>query len=178
MNPNRRTVVKGIAALPVALALPTRKDPYLVRGDDWIAVQYLCHPSPDLLVHSRGGESFSFFALRQFAEYRSARVYVEGIAGGSAVLLIALEDASIHPGGFVHFISHWTTTSGSPAGLERTADLLDELDQRFAVLVAQRSRVDVAQVRAWMAEDRWLSAEEALAAGLVNSIRERPQWEA
>ncbi|MCE5192090.1 MAG: ATP-dependent Clp protease proteolytic subunit [Actinomycetia bacterium] len=73
-----------------------------------------------------------------------------------------------------YFMIHnaWTIALGNAAELRKTAGLLDAIDADNAALYQARSNKTIDEVKAMMAEETWLTAEEAVAMGFADEVEE------
>lgn len=133
-------------------------------------------------VNSPGGSVFGaqamVAAMRQHAE--PITVQVDSLAA-SAASVIATEAARLvmAPGAMLMIHRAWGMALGNEQDMRETADLLAKIDGQIADTYARRSGGDVEEYLALMAAETWLSAEEAVAAGLADEVlttnNQRPQ---
>ncbi len=76
----------------------------------------------------------------------------------------------IHPTGAIMVHAPWLTTSGNAFGLRDHADLLDRISETMLQAYRRTGKPD-AVIRSWLdGKDHWMTADEALAAGLVDQV--------
>ncbi|HEY3435878.1 MAG TPA: head maturation protease, ClpP-related, partial [Solirubrobacterales bacterium] len=98
-------------------------------------------------------------------------VVVDAIAASSAsVIAMAGDRVVIAPKASMMIHDGWTMAIGNAADLRKTADLLDKQSGVIASVYADRTNQPVDFWRDAMREETWYTADEALAAGLVDEI--------
>lgn len=129
-----------------------------------------------IAINSPGGDVFDGFAIHNALLRLGARctVRIDGLAasaasviacGGHQVVMAANAMLMIH--------NPWTFTYGSAQDLRKTADMMDKA--RDGILAAYRRKapaIEDATLIQMLDEETWLSADEALALGLVDVIGE------
>lgn len=124
-------------------------------------------------LNSPGGSVFAARAMEQALRDHPAKIvaHIDGYAASAAsFLMMAADEIIASPGALVMIHNGWTYTMGNAADLRATADLLDKVDGTLVATYAARTKQDPAQIADWMAAETWFTAEEAKAAGLVDSI--------
>ena len=129
-----------------------------------------------IAINSPGGDVFDGFAIHNALLRLGERctVRIDGLAasaasviacGGHQVVMAANAMLMIH--------NPWTFTYGSAQDLRKTADMMDKA--RDGILAAYRRKapaIEDATLIQMLDEETWLSADEALALGLVDVIGE------
>jgi ATP-dependent Clp protease protease subunit len=126
-----------------------------------------------LRINSPGGDVFAAQTICQAIRETGARVvaHVDGYAASAAtVIAIAADEVEIAPGGFFMIHNAWTWAMGNAADLTATVTLLAKIDGSLAGQYAAKSGMAVDDVKAAMDAETWYSADEAVAAGLVDRI--------
>lgn len=128
-----------------------------------------------LRINSPGGSVFGARAMEQAVrEARSqARIvaHIDGYAASAAsFLMLAADEIVIAPGAMVMVHKAWALCMGNSDDMMALAALLEKLDGTLAESYAKRTKKDPATCLAWMAEETWFTAEEAVDAGLADSI--------
>lgn len=139
-----------------------------------------------LRINSPGGSVFGaqamVAAMRAHGHPITARV--DSLAA-SAASVIACEAATCEmvPGSLMMIHKAWGLTVGNSDDHTSTAGLLDKIDGVIASTYARRSEGDVAGFMDLMTAESWFTAEEAVAAGLADSVagenKQRPsnKWD-
>lgn len=128
-----------------------------------------------LLINSPGGEVTEGVAILNLLRSHPARVVavVEGLAASAASFVAAGCD-ELHMNLNAELMVHdaWGLCVGNAADMRQLADLLDHLSDNIASVYAARAGGTVEEWRAVMAAETWFSAEEAVTAGLADSVIE------
>lgn len=134
----------------------------------------------DVIVNSPGGDAFEGAAILADAEaHGRVRFRVRGIAASSASLLIC-GGASVlmHPAAFWMAHHPWSIIAGDADAHRKEAELLEKVGRTDAEIYSRFSGQPVARVQAWLAEETWLSAEEAITLGFADGLDGDAQPEA
>ena len=125
-------------------------------------------------IDSRGGCVKAGNAMHAaFAEYAGPkRAVVESFAGSIAsYLLTAFDDVEITPNGYVMIHNPSMKTDGDDDDHERNAKLIASVKENMVEAYSQKTRKSPAAIRKMMKAETFFSAQEALDAGIVSSIR-------
>lgn len=126
-----------------------------------------------LRINSPGGDVFAAQAICQAIRETGARViaHIDGYAASAAtVIATAADEVEISDGGFYMIHNAWTWAMGNANDLTATATLLSKIDGSLAAQYAKKSGMAVDEVRAAMDAETWYTADEAVAAGLVDRV--------
>jgi ATP-dependent protease ClpP protease subunit len=131
-------------------------------------------------VNSPGGDVFGGRAMAQAIRDHdgAVTVYVDGYAASAASFLTAAADRVVMAEGAFQMIHNaWTIALGNKDDFLSTAALLDKIDGSIAdsyVSAAKRrgKEMAAADFAALMNEETWLSAQEAIDAGLADEVAE------
>lgn len=135
----------------------------------------------NLRINSPGGDVFAAQAVCQAIRDTGAKVVakIDGYAASAAtVIAAAADECEISEGGFYMIHNAWTFAMGNASDMTATAALLNKVDGTLAAQYAKKSGMDVDDVRAAMDAETWYTADEAVAAGLVDRIAEGKKAEA
>ncbi len=166
---------------------PTRVDIYDEIGyGGWFSegvnaadfVKLLASIEGDLEVHinSPGGDVFEGLAIYNSLAQRPGNVVtvVDGLAASAASFIAqAGKTRIIAPGAMMMIHEASGLCMGNAADMRELADLLDKVSANIASLYAEHAG-DVDDWRAAMRAETWYTADEAVAAGLADSLAERP----
>ena len=126
-----------------------------------------------LRINSPGGDVFAAQTICQAIRDTGAKViaHIDGYAASAAtVIATAADEVEIADGGFYMIHNAWTWAMGNANDLTATATLLSKIDGSLAAQYAKKSGMAVDEVRAAMDAETWYTAEEAVAAGLVDRV--------
>jgi ATP-dependent protease ClpP protease subunit len=129
----------------------------------------------DVTVHinSPGGEVFEALAI--FATFRNhpgaVTMRVEGWAASAASMIaMAGDQVVMEPQAMIMIHDAWSYAFGNAEDLRAEADILDKTSGNIAGMYATKAGGAVDVWRAAMQAETWYTAEEAVAAGLADSI--------
>lgn len=126
-----------------------------------------------LRINSPGGDVFDGIAIYNAIRRHSAQVsvYVDGIAA-SAASFIAMAGNEVvmspHSQMMIHEASGLVI--GNAADMRQLADILDKSSDNIASIYAEKAGGTVAEWRARMQDETWLSDKEAVKLGLADRI--------
>lgn len=126
-----------------------------------------------LYINSGGGDVFAGQAIAQAVRDTGVPVIVQidALAASAATLPAMVADKiEISSGAFMMIHNAWTLAIGNGSELRSTAELLDKIDLSIAQTYSKRMKTSLDKVLQMMADETWLSAEEAVAAGLADAV--------
>jgi ATP-dependent protease ClpP protease subunit len=160
-------------------------------GEDWWAEEFvtaknvrdaLKEAGPVSLItvdlDSMGGSFFDGLSMYQALKDHPARVVINvGACAASSASLLAMSGDEIVMDETSTMLIHpvWSVTAGNADQHRKTADSLDLLSESAVTAYASRTGMSTDEVRSLMAEDRFMSAKEALELGFCTSIRKAKQ---
>lgn len=135
-----------------------------------------------LRVNSPGGSVFDGVAIYNALKDHPAKIvtHIDSLAASiSSVIALAGDEIVMAENAFMMIHDAWTLTIGSAAELRKVADVLDKVNASV-LLPAYTTKTGKTEdeIKAWMADETWFTAEEALAAGFVDSIEKRSEVKA
>jgi ATP-dependent protease ClpP protease subunit len=133
-----------------------------------------------LHINSPGGEVFEGIAILNQLRAHPAKVVavVDGLAASAASFIAAGADEVVM-GQNAELMIHdaWGLCVGNAADMRGLADRLDHLSNNIASVYAHKAGGTVADWRQAMLDETWYAAQEAVDAGLANSVAEAPAAE-
>lgn len=126
-----------------------------------------------LHVNSPGGEVYEAIAIKNLLANHSARVvaHVDGIAASAASFVaVAADELVMGENSELMIHDAMLGAFGNAADHRGWADDLDRVSDNIASIYAKKSGTDAADWRAVMIEEKWFSAQEAVDAGLADSV--------
>ena len=127
----------------------------------------------EVAINSPGGSVFEGLAIYNSLRTHPARVItrVDGLAASAASFIAQAGDERIMVESSQMMIHNaMTGVFGNAADFRDVADFLDKQSVNIANLYASRSEMPVERYIEMMAAETWLSAEEAVAEGLADSV--------
>jgi len=129
-----------------------------------------------LHINSPGGEVFESVAMINELRRFDARIVaiVDGLAASAAsALAVAADELVMAPNSTLMIHDAWGVCVGPAADMRSMADLLDKLSDNIAGIYAAKAGTPVADWRTAMLAETWYTADEAVEAGLANSVEAR-----
>lgn len=142
-----------------------------------------------LNIASEGGSVFEAFKIAALISNYKGKTVANGfglVASAATLIMAACDDAKMTKGSFYMIHNSWTFAAGNKEQLEQEADLMGKIDDMMAeiytncidkngkLIEGNRDKTKK-EVKKMMKAETWLTAQEALDFGLVNSIMEKEQ---
>jgi len=124
-----------------------------------------------LLLDSPGGVAFDGLAIYNELQRHPAHIVVEvmGLAASAAsVIAMAGDEIVMREAAFLMVHNASGLVYGTTADMEDMAKTLAKLDRSLADIYARKSGQSARTARAWMKEETWFTASEAVKAGLAD----------
>lgn len=136
-------------------------------------------PKPvDIRIDSAGGDVYEGFAIASAIQRYEGEThaYVDGLAASAASYIALMADkVSMNDYAMLMIHNAWTIAIGNRDELRDMAERLEALDDTIAQIIANRSALDIDQVRAAMCAETWYSAADAAEAGMCDEVIETGQ---
>lgn len=130
-------------------------------------------------VNSPGGDVYEGLAIMNALRGYAGEVtgIVEGLAASAASFIVAGGCSRVIARPSAELMVHdaWAWPDGDAAELRKVADDLDRMSDKLAGIYAEKAGGDPAMWRDTMRAETWYTAEEALAAGLVDAVEDARQ---
>ena len=127
----------------------------------------------NLDINSPGGDVFEALTIFNFLKRHSAKVTVTvgGVAASAASLIAMAGDTIIMPNNTMMMIHNpWTWAAGNADELREQADMLDKIGGALFNTYQSRTGMDEEALKAMLATDTWLTADECLAHGFCDQV--------
>lgn len=127
----------------------------------------------ELLINSPGGDAFDGLAMVNVLRSHPARTraVVQGIAASAASFIACSADECVMaPNSTLMIHDAWGVCAGNADDMLSFGAVLDQLSDNLADIYAAKSGKTAAEMRAAMKVESWYTAEEAVAAGLADSV--------
>lgn len=157
------------------------RDMYMSGTTSQQISQYLRALGPGqvtLNINSPGGDMFEGLAIYNLLRAHQGEVVINvvGVAASAAsIITMAGDTITMGPAAFLMIHNTWTTFSGNRLDFVKMADAMLPFDQAMAAIYASRSGLTPDEAMALMDAETWISAEDALAKGFADSIRDGDQ---
>lgn len=148
-----------------------------VSASDFLAEVRKVDGPLNLHLNSPGGDVFDGMAIYQALKSRQGEttVVVDGLAASIAsVIALGADRVVMAPKATMMIHDGWSMAVGNAADMRKLADLLDKTSDNIASVYADKAGGSVDFWRARMREETWYSADEALAAGLIDEVEGKP----
>jgi len=133
----------------------------------------IASPTINLHVNSPGGSVFDGTAIfNAIKQHKSKFVaHVDGLAASIAsVIIMAADEIRMGEGAFLMIHNPYSLVIGDAEDMRKEADLLDKVTGTIAQTYANKTGKDLEEIKDMMSSESWFTAQEALDAGLVDTI--------
>jgi ATP-dependent Clp protease protease subunit len=133
----------------------------------------ISEPNIVLHINSPGGDVFDARAISTAIKQHSSKItaQVDGLCASAATYISAACDSvSMADGGFYMIHEGWTLAVGNKRDLNKTAELLQKVDESILNDYERKTSLNRDELKAWMEAETWFSAEEAKDHGFIDSI--------
>ncbi len=129
----------------------------------------------NVYINSPGGNVFAGNAIYNILKRHSAQivVYVDGLAASAASVVAMAGDRIIMPVNSMLMIHDaWTIAIGNAAEFRKTADVLDQIGKSLVAAYQARTGMSAEEIAQLMADETWMTAEEAVEMGFADEVEE------
>lgn len=174
-KPSARLQVIHTAATEAEILIYDEIGYWGITAKDFVA-ELASLGSPETIhvrINSPGGDVFDAVAIFNALRRHEARIvtHVDSVAAsGASMVAMAGDEIQIADNGWLMIHNAWVIALGNAVDLRKSADVLDKIDGSLEAAYQQRSGATLEQVKAWMNEETWFTAQEALDAGFVDSM--------
>lgn len=128
-----------------------------------------------LRINSPGGvvnESVAMRSILANAGFKEITIRIEGLCASAATNIATLPGARVEIAEGSEYMIHnpWTVAIGFASDLEHTADRLRNMEKTSRGFYMAKSGQNEEQVKAWMDEETWFTAEEAVEYGFCDEL--------
>lgn len=123
-------------------------------------------------INSVGGDAMEGAALMaEIERHGKVTAYVQGIAASAATLpMVAARLIVMHPSAMLMIHEPAALTGGTADDHRSAADALGKMAQTYAAAYSRHTGQPVNRLLAWMKEETWLTAEEAVELNFCDRI--------
>ena len=128
-----------------------------------------------VLVNSPGGDVFDGITIYNIIASERPKVKVEilGLAASAAsVIALAGSSLKMHEGSFFMIHNAWGIAMGPADEMRKMAEILDKISGELINIYENQSDLDEKQIKEYMNDETWFTAEEAVEAGFADEIGE------
>lgn len=131
-----------------------------------------------LHINSPGGDVFAARAITTAIQQHSSIItaQIDGLCASAATYVsAACSNVTMADGGFYMIHEGWTMAVGNKRDMNKTADLLQKVDESILNDYEKKTGQSRDQLSEWMAAETWFSASEAKDYGFIDAIIEDSQ---
>lgn len=131
----------------------------------------------DLHINSPGGSVFDGTAIYNSLKAHKANVIVtvDGIAASIASVIVMAGDTVRMPENAMLMIHDpYGMAVGSSSVMRKAADTLEKIKDGIVSIYANKTKKDRAEIQQMMADETWISANEAVELGFADVVVDRP----
>jgi ATP-dependent Clp endopeptidase proteolytic subunit ClpP len=136
----------------------------------------------DLHINSPGGDVYEAIAIMNCLRQYDATVVttVDGLAASSAGFIAVGASDELIIAENAEIMAHlpWAITIGDAADMRKMADDLDRISKNIASIFVGRAGGTLDEWMAILTDETWWSAEEAVSAGIADSVLKAPKRDA
>jgi len=127
-------------------------------------------------INSRGGEvdhALAIFNHLRTMKAQGTRIVarVDGIAASAASIIAMAGDEIVMPANALMMVhAPWTFAAGNAEQLRREADMLERFESALIATYKARTGKGEDELKAMLAEDTWMTAQEAVDAGFADRV--------
>lgn len=131
----------------------------------------------NLRINSPGGVVHESVAMRSIlagAGFEEINMKIEGLCASAATVIATLPGAhvSMAPGSEYMIHNPWTITWGNANDIEKEVAHLRSMEESIRSLYTMRTGREEQEIKNWMDEETWFTAEQAKEYGFVDEISE------
>ena len=126
-----------------------------------------------LRINSPGGSTIDAEAIQTALQQHPARViaHIDGMAASAATYIaLSADEVEIADGGLFMIHNAWGVAIGNKSEIDRFADLLGKIDANILRDYQAKTGASAEQIKQWMDNETWFTAQEALTNGFVDRI--------
>jgi ATP-dependent protease ClpP protease subunit len=127
----------------------------------------------NIRINSPGGSVFDGTAMFNAINQHKLKtiVYIDGLAASiSSVIAMGADEVKMGKGASLMIHNPWSYAIGDSKVMRREADLLDKIGGTIASIYMEKTGKTEAEIKEMMEAETWLSPEESLEDGFVDSI--------
>lgn len=129
-----------------------------------------------LRINSPGGSVIDGLAIHDAIKRMPQKVtaQIEGLAASIATIIaLGADEISMSQNSLFMIHNVWGGETGGAKDMRKAADLMEKMGDRLVNIYVSKTGKDESEIRNWMDEETWFTADEALEAGFINYI-EKP----
>ena len=129
----------------------------------------------DVRLNSPGGNVFDGVTIYNRLKQHSANVtvFIDGLAASIAsIIALAGNEVVLGEGALIMVHKPMSGVFGNSIEMEEMVSRLDDVEEQLVGIYRRKTGLDRSEIKSMLAEETWMSAEEALELGFVDKIME------
>lgn len=129
-----------------------------------------------LRINSPGGSVIDGLAIHDAIKRTPQKVTarIEGLAASIAtVIALGADEITMSQNSLFMIHNVWGGETGGAKDMRKAADLMEKMGDKLVNIYVSKTGKDESDVRSWMDEETWFTADEAFEAGFIDSV-EKP----
>lgn len=129
-----------------------------------------------LRINSPGGSVIDGLSIHDAIKRMPQKVtaQIEGLAASIATIIaLGADEITMSQNSLFMIHNVWGGETGGAKDMRKAADLMEKMGDRLVNIYVSKTGKDESEIRNWMDEETWFTADEALEAGFINYI-EKP----
>lgn len=126
-------------------------------------------------LNSNGGDVFEGIEIYNYLKDHPSNITVEvtGVAASAATFIVAGADEAIMNTGTSFMIHEASSFAwGNKAELKKVLNALETIDDSILTIYESKTGQSIDQLKNWMEEEKWFTAEEAVKYGFANKVKQ------
>lgn len=128
-----------------------------------------------LRINSPGGSVIDGLAIHDAIKRAPQKItaQIEGLAASIAsIIALAADEVTMSQNSLFMIHNVWGGETGGAKDMRKAADLMEKMGDRLVNIYVGKTGKDESEIRNWMDEETWFTADEALAAGFIDYVEE------
>ena len=128
-----------------------------------------------LRINSPGGSVIDGLSIHDAIKRMPQKVtaQIEGLAASIAsIIALGADEVTMSENSLFMIHNVWGGETGGAKDMRKAADLMDKMGDRLVNIYVGKTNKEESEIRAWMDDETWFTANEALEAGFINYVEE------
>lgn len=128
-----------------------------------------------LRINSPGGSVIDGLAIHDAIKRAPQKItaQIEGLAASIATIIaLGADEITMSQNSLFMIHNVWGGETGGAKDMRKAADLMEKMGDRLVNIYVSKTGKDESEVRSWMDEETWFTAEEALEAGFIDYVEQ------
>jgi ATP-dependent Clp endopeptidase proteolytic subunit ClpP len=128
-----------------------------------------------LRINSPGGSVIDGLAIHDAIKRAPQKItaQIEGLAASIAtVIALGADEVTMSQNSLFMIHNVWGGETGGAKDMRKAADLMEKMGDRLVNIYVSKTGKDESEIRNWMDEETWFTADEAKEAGFIDYVEE------